>query len=106
MSYFLNLSLLRKNRNYSFLYTGQFVSFFGTMITSVALPYQIYHLTHSTLIIGLLSLAQLLPLLITALLGGVLADKHHRRKLLLIAESLLALGCLLLAINAALVTPH
>lgn len=106
MSYFINLSLLRKNRNYRLLYTGQFVSFIGTMITSVALPYQIYHETYSTLMVGLLSLFQLLPLLITALLGGVLADRHHRRKLLIIAESLLAIGCLLLAFNAYLTNSH
>lgn len=106
MKYFIDLSLLRNNRNYRFLYTGQFVSFIGTMITSVALPYQIYHETHSTLMVGLLSFFQLLPLLLTALLGGVLADRHHRRRLLLIAESLLAIGCLLLAFNAFSATTH
>ena len=75
------------------------------MITTVALPYQIYHLTNSTLMVGLLSLSQLLPLLFTALLGGALADRHHRRTLLLIAEAALAIGCLLLAWNASLSVP-
>ena len=100
MSYLINLSVLRLNRNFRFLYTGQFVSLFGTMITAVALPYQIYHLTQSTLMVGLLSLFQLLPLLVTALIGGALADRHHRRMLLLVSEALLAIGCLLLAFNA------
>lgn len=99
-------SLLSRNRNYRLLYFGQFVSFSGTMITSVALPYQIYHETRSTLMVGLLSLFQLLPLLVTALIGGVLADRRHRRQLLLITESLLALGCLLLALNAASTTAY
>jgi len=106
MSNFINFSVLRHNRNYRLLYTGQFVSFIGTQITSVALPYQIYHVTYSVLMVGLLSLFQLLPLLITALLGGVLADRHHRRKLLLVAESLLAISCLLLAFNATTAQPH
>lgn len=105
MSYFINLSLLRHNSNFRLLYLGQFISFFGTMITAVALPYQIYHETQSTLMVGLLSLCQLLPLLLTALLGGVLADRHHRRTLLIITEILLALGCLLLAWNAFATTP-
>lgn len=105
MKAFIDLSLLGRNPNFRFLFTGQFVSYFGTMITSVALPYQIYHQTHSTLMVGLLSLAQLLPLLVTALLGGVLADRHHRRTMLLIAESALALGCLILALNASLDIP-
>ena len=106
MSYFINLSLLKRNRNYRLLYAGQFVSFIGTMITSVALPFQIYHETHSTLMVGLLSLFQLLPLLLTALLGGVLADRHHRRKLLIIAVTLLAIGCALLAYNAFATKTH
>lgn len=79
MSQLLDLSLLKRNRDYRLLYLGQFISFIGTMITSVALPYQIYHVTHSTLMVGLLSLAQLLPLLITALIGGVFADRYNRR---------------------------
>lgn len=100
MSYFIDLSLLRTNRNYRLLYIGQFVSLLGTMITSVALPYQIYEETKSTLMVGLLSLCQLIPLLVTALLGGALADRHHRRTLLLISEFCLAIGCLLLALNS------
>lgn len=101
MSHLLDLSLLKKNRDYRLLYFGQFISFIGTMITSVALPYQIYHLTQSTLMVGLLSLVQLLPLLITALVGGVFADRYNRRALLIISESLLALGCCFLALNSS-----
>lgn len=100
MSQLLNISLLKKNRDYRLLYLGQFISFIGTMITSVALPYQIYQMTHSTFIVGLLSLAQLLPLLITALIGGVFADRYNRRMLLVISEMLLAVGCLILALNS------
>jgi len=108
MGYSFNFkqSLLKRNRNYRLLYCGQFVSFIGSMITSVALPYQIYHETKSTLMVGLLSFSQLLPLLFTALIGGVFADRYHRRRLLLIAESSLAMGCLLLALNAIAVVTH
>lgn len=104
MSFFIDVSIFRRNRDFTLLYIGQFVSFIGTMITSVALPYQIYHQTYSNLMVGLLSLAQLLPLLLTALIGGVFADRYHRRMLLISAEIILSLGCLLLAINAHL--PH
>lgn len=102
----LNLSIFKRNRNFAFLFFGQVISFFGTMVSSVALPYQIYIETHSTLMVGLLSLVQLLPLLFTALIGGVFADRYHRRRLLLISESILALGCLLLALNTTIATPH
>jgi len=106
MKHFLNFSLLLRNRNYGLLFLGQFISFIGTMITSVALPYQIYHETHSTLMVGLLGFFQLIPLLFTALIGGVFADRYHRRLLLFITESLLALGSLLLAWNATYTSPH
>lgn len=106
MSQLIDLSLLRRNRDFALLYMGQFISFIGTMITFVALPYQIYHLTESTLMVGLLSLAQLLPLLITALVGGVFADRYNRRALLIISETLLAIGCCVLAFNSYLATPN
>jgi MFS family permease len=100
MSHLLNLSILKRNRDFRLLYLGQFISFIGTMITSVALPYQIYHLTQSTWMVGLLSLVQLLPLLITALIGGVFADRYNRRLLLIVSELLLGIGCFLLALNS------
>ncbi len=100
MAHLIDISLLKNNRDYAFLYGGQFISFIGTMITHVALPYQVYHLTQSTLMVGLLSLAQLLPLLITALLGGVFADRYNRRKLVMISESLMLLGSATLVFNA------
>ncbi len=99
MSHFIDIKILKRNRSYAFLWLGQMTSNFGTIITRVALPFQIYQLTHSTLMIGLLSLCQLAPLLLSALYGGVLADRHHRKKLLIIAELLLAIGCGLLMLN-------
>lgn len=101
MSYLIDLSIFKRNPKFTLLYIGQFTSFFGTMMTSVALPYQIYHMTQSTLMVGLLSLFQLIPLLFTALIGGVFADRYHRRALLIVAESILAICCLLLVWNAS-----
>jgi MFS family permease len=106
MKHFIDISVLFRNRNFKLLYIGQFISFIGSMISYVALPYQIYHLTKSTLMVGLLSLFQLLPLVISSLFGGVVADRYNRRKLLILAESMLALGCLLLIINAHFIHPH
>lgn len=105
MHYFLDMGLLFRNRDLGLLYAGQFISFMGTMISYVVLPYQIYQMTQSTIMVGLLSLVQLIPILFTALIGGVLADRWNRRGLLLISESLLSIGCALLAFNASLEQP-
>lgn len=106
MSHLIDISLLKKNRDYAFLYGGQFISFIGTIITGVALPWQIYQLTHSSLMVGLLGMAQLLPLLVTALLGGVYADRYNRRKLVVCSECILMLGCMVLVFNASLIHAH
>ena len=101
----MNLSLLKHNPQFRLLYISQFISFIGTVITRVALPFQIYQLTQSSLTVGLLSLVQLLPLLVTALVGGVLADRTNRLRLVMISEGLLIIGTLLLTFNAYQTSP-
>ena len=101
----LDISPLRRNRDYRLLYIGQLVSAFGSMITYVAVPEQIWELTHSSLYVGMLGAVQLVPLLLFALWGGAYADSMDRRKLLLISEALLAVGSLTLAVNSVLPNP-
>jgi len=96
---FLSLAPLKKHRDYRLLYTGQLVSMFGSMITYVAVPYQVFELTHSSFAVGLLGAAQLVPLLIFALWGGAYADAMDRRKLLIVSELFMTCGSLALAIN-------
>jgi MFS family permease len=76
----LDLSPLRKNRDFRFVFAGQLVSAFGSFLTYVALPVQIYALTRSSAMVGLLGTAQLVPLALTALWGGALADAMDRRR--------------------------
>ena len=101
----LDISPLLRNRDYRLLYAGQLVSAFGSMITYLAVPDQIWELTHSSLAVGMLGAVQLVPLLLFALLGGAYADSMDRRKLLVISEVFLALGSLILAVNALLPRP-
>jgi MFS family permease len=70
------------------------------MVTHVALPYQVFQLTRSPLLVGLLGLAELLPLLVTAFLGGALADSTDRRRLMLRSHIGLGTGAALLCLNA------
>jgi MFS family permease len=101
----LDLSPLKKNRDFRYLYVGQFISFFGTMMSFVALPYQVYQLTGSTLVVGFLGVVELVPLLITAFIGGALADVMDRRKLLIYSELGMAIGCGVLLVNTLLAHP-
>jgi MFS family permease len=95
-----------RHRDYRLLFAGQSVSFTGSMITYVALPYQVFQLTGSPLAVGLLGLARLVPLLVTALVGGALADVHDRRRMVRVLEFALATCSAALALNASLGRPQ
>jgi MFS family permease len=101
----VDITPLRRHRDFRLLFIGRLVSFFGTMITSVAVPYQVYQLSHSVLLVGMLGLAELAAILIFALLGGALADASDRRLMVLLTEAGLMAGSLLLAGNSLLAHP-
>jgi MFS family permease len=72
----------------------------------VAVPYQVYQLTGSTLAVGLVSFVELLPLLTLTLIGGAIADAVDRRRLLLWTEAALLLTGVGFVINASLNEPR
>ena len=88
----MDLRPLRR-RDFRLLYAAQFVSFLGTMVTYVALPWQMYTLTHSSLAVGVLGVVELVPLLLTAFVGGALADWMDRRRLVIATEIGLMAAC-------------
>ena len=101
---FLDLEPLRKDRDYRLLWSGQAVSAIGNQMTRIAVPFQVFVLTDSTVAIGLLSICQLVPILMFSLGGGSLADVVDRRKLLLVTQTGLALcslGFVLLALSGS-----
>ena len=97
---FIDLSPLRRHRDFRLLFAAQLVSGFGSFFTYVALPVQIFELTKSSAVVGMLGAVQLVPLALTALWGGAFADAMDRRRLLLWAEALMMLGSLVLMINS------
>ena len=103
--FLLDLTPLRKQRDFRLLFIGQWVSAFGSFMTYVALPVQVYQLTKSSTAVGLVGVVQLIPLVATALWGGAVADAIDRRRLLLGSEALLLLGSLALMGNALLPQP-
>ena len=100
----LDISPLRRHRDFRLLFVGQLASQFGGFFTYVALPVQIYQLTGSSAVVGLLGTAQLVPLAVAALWGGAFADAIDRRALLLRCEGLMAGASVVLVVNALL--PH
>jgi MFS family permease len=101
----IDITPLRRSRYFLGLWTGQAVSGLGSQLTLVAVAYQVYGLTHSTLMVGLISLVQLGPLLAGALWGGTLADAVDRRKVLVLTQVAMALAVAGLVVNASLSHP-
>jgi MFS family permease len=80
-------------------------TWFGRQLTVVAVPFQLYELTGSTLAVGLLGVAQFVPLLATALIGGAIADAVDRKRLLLVSQIALSLTAVGLLWNSLADTP-
>ena len=93
---------LRRHRDFRLLSIGQLVSFFGSMVTDVAVAFQVYHLTHSTVLVGLLAGAELVPMLTLGLAGGLFADAGDRRRMVLASEGAFTVISGALLVNASL----
>jgi MFS family permease len=106
MRLFLDTTPLRVSRDFRRLWIGQAVSFFGTTITAAALPFQVFHHTGSSLAVGLLGLAQLVPLLVFSIVGGALADSFDKRRMLLVVTATAIACSSALALNASLDHPQ
>lgn len=97
----VNLDPLRQSRDFRILFAGQLVAEFGTQFTLVAVAFQVFEITHSSLQVGAVSLTQLVPLVLGALLGGSLGDSFDRRRILAGATAALGLTGAVLALNSA-----
>jgi predicted MFS family arabinose efflux permease len=91
---------LRSSRDFRLLWMGQLVSLIGRQITVVALPFQVFRLTNSSLAVGMLGLVEILPLIIASISAGPIADRVDRKKLILVTETGLVVSSSLLAIGA------
>src|SRR4051812_18672201 len=95
----------RESRDLRLLLGGELITGLGAQAALVALPYQLYVETKSAFLTGLLGAVELAPLIAMALLGGALADRHDRRRLLLFDQVGLVIGAAALAALAFAGTP-
>ena len=102
----MDVGPLRRHRDFRLLFAGHGLSLFGSEITYVAVFFQAYELTGSSLVVGLLAFVELPPILVTAFVGGALADAFDRRRLVQLSELGLALCAATLLVNALLPEPR
>jgi MFS family permease len=82
----VDVSPMRDSRDFRLLAIGQIVSSLGTQAALVALPYQIFVISHSAALVGLLGAFELGPMIVVSLLAGAIADRTDRRRLLAAAQ--------------------
>jgi MFS family permease len=102
----IDLTPLRISRDYRLLFFGQLISAFGTAMSFVVVPVQVYRLTGSTLQVGLLSASEFVLILLMAFIGGAYADFIDKRKMLRLTEIGQTLVTATLVFNATLARPQ
>jgi len=102
----VDLTPLKKYPDLRSLFISGLITRFGSALTLVALPFQIKELTHSYIAVGLMGAVEIIPLIMFALYGGVLADTVDRKKMVWICEAIALLISASLFGNALLHKPH
>ncbi len=92
-----------QHRNYRIFFYGQSISLIGTWMQQIALSWMVYRLTGSALLLGVVGFSGQIATLILAPLAGVIADRHHRHRLLLITQFMAMIQA---SVLAALVLTH
>ncbi len=102
----LDLTPLKISRDYRLLFFGQLISFFGSMMTFIVVPWQMFQLTKSSQMVGFLYLAEFVPMVCLAFIGGAFADAFDRRRTLRLTEIGQCFVTTILLINSLLPTPQ
>ena len=104
-SWLLNLSLLKTHPAYRAVFIARFISILSLGLLGVAVPVQIQTLTHSSWLVGLSVTLTGGAMFIGLMVGGVLADRYERKKLILLARGTCGVGFIGLCLNAMLPEP-
>ena len=102
---FIDIAPLKQYRDFRLLFIGQLISQLGSMVSYMAVPYQVYELTKSNALVGTLGIVQFVPVVIFGLLGGTYADRMNRRNMILTCEFVMALCVGLLLLNSLRAQP-
>jgi MFS family permease len=85
-----------RHRDFTVFWLGALASNTGSWVQNLAVPFVLYEVTKSAFWVGLATFTQFLPVMLLGPLAGSIADKYERRKVLMVTQSLMALGALAL----------
>ena len=102
----IDITPLRTSKDFRNLFTSGMITYLGSMITYVAIPFQVAHLTGSFVAVGAVGLVELVPLILFGLYGGALADTLDRRKIVLWTEIAAIVLLAVLCLNSMIPQPQ
>lgn len=85
-----------RHRDYLIFWLGALASNTGTWLSNLTVPYVLYRMTGSALWVGLVSVAQFAPGILLSPVGGILADRYRRKRVLLTTQSGMAVAAVLM----------
>ncbi|SIO89915.1 enterobactin transporter EntS [Nocardiopsis sp. JB363] len=100
----VDISPLRLSREFRIVFVARLISIFGLGFAAVALPMQVYQLTGSSLLVATVHTTSAVSVLAGTLVGGMLADRGDRRRLIVIGRASAVIGFGVLAANTLLPT--
>ena len=85
-----------RHRDFTVFWVGALASNTGSWVQNLAVPYVLYEVTESAFWVGLSTFTQFLPVMLLGPLAGSVADRFDRRRVLLVTQTLMALGAMAL----------
>ncbi len=92
-----------RHRNFQLFFAGQLISLIGTWMQTVAQSWLVYRMTGSALLLGAVGFASQIPVFIMAPVGGIVADRHNRQRVVIATQTA---SMILAGILAALTLTH
>lgn len=92
-----------RHRNFQLFFAGQLISLIGTWMQTVAQSWLVYRMTNSALLLGTVGFAGQIPVLFIAPIGGIVADRHNRQRVVVATQ---IASMVLAGILAALTLTH
>jgi MFS family permease len=87
-----------RHRNYRLFFAGQIISLVGTWMQNIAISWLVYRLTQNEFILGLTAFCTNVPVLFLGPLGGLMADRYSRHRIVVVAQFLFLIQAIVLAV--------
>src|ERR1700735_1036899 len=87
-----------RHRNFQLFFSGQFISLVGTWMQNIAQDWLVYRLTGSGVVLGVVGFVSQIPIFLLGPLGGIVADRFNRQRIVIATQATSMVLALILAV--------